>query len=114
EEVMTMYLPIAYHFRRSDAVRLAKAGEDDYRDVLAQSYYGKRVKSFSSLSDLESQLNLLLIHATKKMLTSYPFHIGTIVGYLTLREVEIANLKTIAEGKRHFLSGAEIKENLVT
>ena len=113
DEVMTMYIPFGYRLIRTEAVSLSRAGEDDYREVLAKTHYGKRVVNFKQLSDLEMGLYAILMGMTKKVLLGYPFHIGTITGFIALKEGEVANLKSIAEGKRHGLPEAEIRESLI-
>jgi V/A-type H+-transporting ATPase subunit C len=113
DEVMTLYIPFGYRLTKTEAVTLSKVGEDDFREVLARTHYGKRVLTFTQLSDLEMGLNVILLGMTKKVLLGYPFHIGTVTGFIALKETEVANLKSIAEGKRHALGEAEIRESLV-
>jgi V/A-type H+-transporting ATPase subunit C len=113
DEVMTMYIPFGYRLTRTEAVILSRTTEDDYREALAKTHYGKRVTNFKMLSDLEMGFGIILMALTKKILMGYPFHIGTIMGFLALKETEVANLKSIAEGKRHGLSEGQIGESLI-
>jgi len=113
DDIMTMYIPYGYRLSKNEAIQLSKATEDDYREILAKNHYGKRVTNFKSLADLEMGLLNILRYQTKKILMGYPFHIGTVAGFLALKEIETGNLKSIAEGKRHTLSEGEIRESLL-
>jgi V/A-type H+/Na+-transporting ATPase subunit C len=113
DETMAMYIPYGYRLTKSEAVQLSKTTEDDYREVLGKTHYGKRVTNFKSLTDLEMGLLNILTYQTKKILMGYPFHIGTVAGFLAVKEIEAGNLKSIAEGKRHTLSEGEIRESLL-
>lgn len=113
DETMAMYIPFGYRLSKNEAVQLSKTNEDDYREVLGKTHYGKRVTNFKTLTDLEIGLLNVLAYQTKKMLMGYPFHIGTVAGFLALKEIEVGNLKSIAEGKRHALSEGQIRESLL-
>ncbi len=113
DDIMTMYIPYGYRLTKSEALQLSKTSEDDYREVLGKTPYGKRVPTFKSLTDLEMGLLNILTYQTRKMMMGYPFHIGTVVGFLALKDIEVSNLKSIAEGKRHTLSEAQIRESLL-
>jgi V/A-type H+-transporting ATPase subunit C len=113
DDIMSMYIPYGYRLSRGEAVALSKTGEDDYREVLAKTHYGKRVTSFKTLAELEMGLLSILTYQTRKMMMGYPFHIGTVAGFLALKETETGNLKSIAEGKRHALSEGQIRDSLL-
>jgi V/A-type H+-transporting ATPase subunit C len=113
EEVRKMVFPRGYRFTKTDAEVLSSATKDDYKDVFASRYYGRLVGEFADIVDLEMKLFRFMKMTTRQMLSGQPFHIGTIIGYLTLKELEVNNLKSIAEGKRHLLTEDEIAESLV-
>ncbi len=113
DDIMTMYIPYGYRLAKSEAVALSKAGEEDYREVFGKTHYGKKVVSFKTLPELEMSLLSILAHQTKKMMMGYPFHIGTVAGFLALKETETGNLKSIAEGKRHALPEGQIRDSLL-
>jgi V/A-type H+-transporting ATPase subunit C len=113
DDIMSMYIPYGYRLSKNEAIQLSKTTEDDFREVLAKTHYGKRVTNFKSLTDLEMGLLNILTYQTKKILMGYPFHIGTVAGFLALKETEAGNLKSIAEGKRHTLSEGQIRESLL-
>jgi len=113
EEVTAMMHPMKYKLSAEDAERLLSVSDEDYRDVFAATYYGKRVGAHQNLSELERSLNLVLLSVIRKMLTGPPFHLGTLVAYLSLKEIEVNNLKSIAEGKRHALGEEEISNVLI-
>lgn len=113
DDIMTMYIPYGYRLSKNEAIQLSKTTEDDYREAFGKTHYGKRVTTFKSLTDLEMGLLNILTYQTKKILMGYPFHIGTVAGFLALKEIETGNLKSIAEGKRHTLSEGQIRESLL-
>ncbi|MBN1880537.1 MAG: V-type ATPase subunit [Deltaproteobacteria bacterium] len=113
EEVKAMIHPMRYKMNAEEAKRLSMVTKEDYRDVFAGTYYGRRVGPYQNLSQLERSLNLILLSVIRKMLTGPPFHIGTVVAYLSLKEIEVTNLKSIAEGKRHALGAEEISDVLI-
>ena len=93
---------------------LCSATEEDFCELMEDTYYGRRIGDIKDITDLEIKLYRIMKAAAVRLLSKgAPFHIGTIVGYLTLKEMEVTNLKSIAEGKRHFLSEEEISENLI-
>jgi V/A-type H+-transporting ATPase subunit C len=113
DDIMTMYIPYGYRLTKNEAMQLSRTSEDDYREVFAKTPYGRRVTNFKSLTDLEMGLLSILTYQTKRILMGYPFHIGTVVGFLALKEIEVGNLKSIAEGKRHALSEGQIRDSLL-
>lgn len=113
EEISAMMHPMRYKLSAEDAERLLTVTEEDYRDAFAGTYYGKRVGAYQNLSQLERSLNLVFLAVIRKMLTGPPFHLGTLVAYLSLKEIEVNNLKSIAEGKRHALGEEEISDVLI-
>jgi len=113
DETMTMYIPYGYRLNKNEAVQLSKTTEDDYREVLGKTHYGRRVTNFKSLNDLEMGLLNILAYQTRKVLMGYPFHIGPVAGFMALKEIETGNLKSIAEGKRHALPEGQIRESLL-
>jgi|GEM_PF-2283358 len=113
QDISAMMHPMKYKLSAEDAERLLSVTEEDYRDVFAGTYYGKRVGPYQNLSELERSLNLVLLSVIRKMLTGPPFHLGTLVAYLSLKEIEVNNLKSIAEGKRHALGEEDISNVLI-
>jgi V/A-type H+-transporting ATPase subunit C len=113
ETVKTMILPMRFRLTQTEADSLVHATEHDYMDIVADTYYGRHVGSYKSLPELEMGLNRVMAAAARKALSGSPFNIGTIIGYLALKELEVSNLKCIAEGKRHNLPEEEIEESLV-
>lgn len=113
DDIMNMYIPYGYRLSKSVAIQLSKTTEDDYREVLSKTYYGKMIPNVKSLTDLEMGLLNILAYQTRKILMGYPFHIGTVAGFVALKEIEAGNLKSIAEGKRHTLSEGQIRESLL-
>jgi len=113
DDIMSMYIPYGYRLSKNEAIQLSKTTEDDFREVLAKNHYGRRVTNIKSLTDLEMGLLNILTYQTKKILMGYPFHIGTVAGFLALKEIETGNLKSIAEGKRHALPEGQIRESML-
>jgi V/A-type H+-transporting ATPase subunit C len=113
ENIMAMYIPYGYRLRKGEAVALSRTTEEDYREVFGKTHYGRKVTAFKNLPDLETALLKILATQTRKMMMGYPFHIGTVAGFLALKEIETGNLKSIAEGKRHALLEGEIRDSLL-
>lgn len=113
EIVKTMILPMRFRLTMTEAESLVHATEHDYMEIVGNTYYGRHVGNYKSLPELEMGLNRVMAAAARKVLSGSPFNIGTIIGYLALKEIEVSNLKCIAEGKRHNLPEEEIEESLV-
>ena len=111
--VKTIIIPIKYRLTKTELESLIQATEGDYKNVVDSSYYGRHVGDYRDLPELEMGLNRIMAAAARKVLSGSPFNIGTIIGYLALKELEVGNLKCIAEGKRHNLTEDEISESLV-
>jgi vacuolar-type H+-ATPase subunit C/Vma6 len=109
-----MVIPMRYVLNKTEIASLCGATEEDFFEIVEDTYYGRRVGEVKNLTDLEIGLYRILRATAARLLSKgAPFHLGTIVGYLALKEMEVTNLKSIAEGKRHQLSEEEISENLV-
>ncbi len=114
DEVEKMVIPMKYMLNKTEVSMLCGATEEDFLELVEDTYYGRRVGEIKDLTDLEIGLYRIMRATAVRLLSKgAPFHLGTIVGYLTLKEMEVTNLKSIAEGKRHLLSEEEISENLV-
>lgn len=113
EVVRSMIIPMRFRLTIDDAKSLSQATEENYRELFEKTYYGKEVEEYVDLPGLEMELNGIMADAAHKALSGSPFNIGTIIGFLALKELEVSNLKCIAEGKRHHLAEGEIKESLV-
>jgi vacuolar-type H+-ATPase subunit C/Vma6 len=98
---------------------------DSMKDVLTVLALITLEREFSLAADLlrdEEEIGKLyllevilwrhLLLEAKKMFASYPFSIGTIIGYLVLKRTEIRMLITILNGKALKLDRAEIESNL--
>jgi V/A-type H+-transporting ATPase subunit C len=77
-----------------DLAGLIDALPEPYRGLLAP------LAGTRELWSLEVTLNRLLQREARGALTGYPFHIGTMLGYLWLKEGEVHDLEAILEGKR--------------
>jgi len=63
---------------------------------------------------LEEILNEVLISKAKKALLGFPFSIGIILAFLTLKKIEIENIKKILRGKALNIPPQEIKKKILT
>ena len=113
DDVWSLIFPRVYRLTNRQLRELTQVTADDYRDVLLTTSYGRSVGEFKDITDFEMKLFNVMKRAVHKMLSGSPFHIGTVVGFLLLKEMEVNNLKCIAEGKRHGLDESEIIDNLV-
>ena len=87
----------------SSAVQLMPASA--YKEVLTEalSYY----EAEKSLVPLENALSRYFLVTIKNTLRGYPINIGTIIGFLYLKEIEIRNLCTIAVCKENEVPAEE-------
>lgn len=88
--------------------------------VSAAGFYSKMLKDemkeyeeAASLYVFEKALRRLLVEKSRAAFTGSPFHIGILLGFLKLKEVEINNLKGIALGIGNGLGESDIKDVLV-
>ncbi|MFZ2071800.1 MAG: V-type ATPase subunit [Halobacteriota archaeon] len=111
EEIRTYFLPYAYEFD-ADAVKdsiyadnvssaIQLLPDSTYKAVLSgafSSYEGEK-----SLIPFENALRLYLLSVVRNTLRGYPINIGTMIGYLYLKEIETRNLCAIAVCKENEL-----------
>jgi len=86
------------------AIRALSASE--YKDVLSKSL--PVYESERSLLPFEDALWRQFFGTVRTTLKGYPINIGTIIGFLYLKELEIRNLSTIAVGKSNNLPSDEL------
>lgn len=116
-------LPFAYtlDFRADVLEEVVEAGTvaaairalpgSPYKDVLSPVL--PVYESERSLLRFEDALWRQFYGTVRKTLKGYPIHIGTIIGFLYLKELEIRDLSTIAVGKENNLPVEEIANLLL-
>ena len=116
----TQFIIPAY---KSNLDSLDKYALDDVGDILtlfSKSIYGRALKNAipgcketKSLLHVELALRRYLVEESKAAMSQNPFHIGFILGFLKLKEIEVENLKTICIGIGEGLPANNIRELLI-
>ncbi|MFQ6052443.1 MAG: V-type ATPase subunit [Candidatus Hydrothermarchaeota archaeon] len=119
EEEISGYL-IPYRYRLSDDLLNAcfrAENIDIISSELSTTKYAEMVskavskfKETGSLHPFELVLKESLLELSKNVFSGYPFHIGTVLGYLNLKENEIRNILTILIMKEAKLPASEVEK----
>jgi V/A-type H+-transporting ATPase subunit C len=91
---------------------ITKLSKTPYGKILNQSLENYRQKR--SLLSFELSLKKYCLEKNENFLRGDPFQIGTLLGYLKLKEVEIENLRAIAVGIENKLPEEEIEKLILT
>lgn len=109
-------------------IRFSKAREftdslksaNTWRDVITKmdstrfGQFGGRIarlyEETEDLSDVELAIEDYLAQRVKQLLTAYPFHLGTIIGFFSLKAFEIRNIRSIAVGVERGQSAENIRK----
>ena len=119
EEIINYTLP--YGYRSDDRVLRAIARGASVQEVISM-VWGEDVPEFVGLATeggreplqaFEVALARLLCRLARKAFIGYPFHLGVLLGYLTLKEWEAHDLMALAEAKAAGLPPEEIEAYLV-
>ncbi len=114
EEILNYTIHHGHIFRLRDRRRLAAAKDSDQVvEELKTTPYGKTLLGKMSLNTLRVTLSRYLISELRKLFIGNPFHIGVVLGYLYLKEFEIADIITIAEAKKYGLSYEQSQSYIV-
>ncbi|TFG33514.1 hypothetical protein EU527_08160 [Candidatus Thorarchaeota archaeon] len=95
-------------FSRTRSITEGIANATTWRDVLAKldstrfAQFGGRMTRLyeenNDLADIELAIEDYIAQRIKLQLTAYPFHLGTIIGFFSLKQYEIRNIRSIAVG----------------
>lgn len=119
-EALTLLIPNGYRVRE-EFVRRAYLNEN-MRGViegLLSNYYIKipamtlSEEDLRNLQALEAILWQFLFNEVTRCLSGYPFSIGILMAYLTLRKIDTQNIISVLNGKIYGITPAEISTNLV-
>ena len=109
-------------------IRFARAREftdslksvNAWRDVIAKldatrfgEFAGRIARLYEEtedLSDVELAIEDYIAQRVKQQLTAYPFHLGTIIGFFSLKFYEIRNIRSIAVGVERGQSAEDIRK----
>jgi vacuolar-type H+-ATPase subunit C/Vma6 len=109
-------------------IRFAKAREftdslksvNTWRDVITKmdatrfGQFGGRIarlyEETEDLSDVELAIEDYIVQRVKQLLTAYPFHLGTIIGFFSLKYYEVRNIRSIAVGVERGQSADNIRK----
>lgn len=95
-------------FPRTQMLTDAIASAKTWREVLSKldptkySEFGGRMarlyEESNDLGDVELAIEDFIAQKIKLQLTAFPFHLGTIIGFFSLKQYEVRNLRSIAVG----------------
>jgi vacuolar-type H+-ATPase subunit C/Vma6 len=95
-------------FPRVQALFDAIAGANTWREVITKldstkyAEFGGRMtrlyEETDDLGDVELAIEDFIAQRIKQQLTAFPFHLGTIIGFFSLKQYEVRNLRSIAVG----------------
>ncbi|MHC1581532.1 MAG: V-type ATPase subunit [Candidatus Syntropharchaeia archaeon] len=119
-ELKKYLLPIKFRFDFDTAKDFVMA-EDVKTAVLSLPLpYGKLLseavpvfEAEKSLFPLEWVLENHLLGKSRKVMSGYPFQIGTVIGFFNIKEVEVKNLCTIAICKENGIPPEEIRRYII-
>lgn len=112
-------------------IRFAKAREftdslktvNTWRDVITRlettrfGQFGGRIarlyEETEDLSDVELAIEDFIAQRVKQQLTAYPFHLGTIIGFFSLKYYEVRNIRSIAVGVERGQSAENIRKMII-
>jgi vacuolar-type H+-ATPase subunit C/Vma6 len=121
-------LQLESHALEQSLVRFAKTREfteslknvNTWRDVITRldttryrEFAGRIARLFEEtedLSDVELAIEDYIAQRVKQQLTAYPFHLGTIIGFFSLKFYEIRNIRSIAVGIERGQSAEDIRK----
>jgi len=95
-------------FPRTQMLTDAIASANTWREVLTKldstkySDFGGRMarlyEETNDLGDVELAIEDFIAQRIKLQMTAFPFHLGTIIGFFSLKQYEVRNLRSIAVG----------------
>jgi len=92
---------------------LLKSKNNEEASALIRPVFRLQGGNFSSLSELEAELERSLAREKVKIFYRSPISLSTIIGFLMIKEEEMNNLRKIARGKDYHLTPEEIRPMLV-
>ncbi len=93
------------------AATLKKLSSTVYGPILEDA--ADKYEKTNSLLPIELALKAYLAKQSQNIMIEHPFRLGFILGYMTLKELEIQNLKSICVGIAGTLPSEKIEETLV-
>ncbi|MCK5266042.1 MAG: V-type ATPase subunit [Candidatus Thorarchaeota archaeon] len=110
-------------FSRAQQLTDAIASSNTWREVIAKldntrfAQFGGRIarmyEDTDDLGDVELAIEDFIAQRIKLQLTAFPFHLGTIIGFFSLKQYEMRNLRSIAVGIERGES-AEVIRRMIT
>lgn len=114
EEILNYTIHHGDTLKFRDRRMLANApGASDILAYLQKTRCGKGIAEGAALSTLHVTLTRQVVAQLRKYFGGYPFQIGVILGYLFLKEFEIADLMTVAEAKKYGFSLEQSTEYVI-
>jgi len=119
-DVKKFIIPLDYNLKHYIDPCIKAENITEIVSILGKTPYGKIISDSITEADkknplLKVELNLkrYIAKVAKSYLVGYPFHIGTILGFLRLKEIEIKNLRAITVCIENELNPDEIRDMLV-
>jgi V/A-type H+-transporting ATPase subunit C len=86
---------------------ISKLNETRYAQLAGR--LARLYEETEDISELELAIEDYIATRVKLQLTAYPFHVGTILGFFSLKRYEIRNLRSIAVGLERGMSAENIR-----
>lgn len=113
EVTLNHVVPHWFYLRREELIRLAGSKDaDEFKELVSKTKYAALFKAEQeSLWEKSSEDYLYRVY--KSQLRRDYFNIGTMMAYISLKEIDIKNVITLIEGIRYALPREEVKSLLV-
>ena len=110
ELVYSYIIPIYYHVRQADILKMANAkSKDELLELLQQTRYAALFMG----KDLELEYLRMFQTLCMRMLRSDPYSLASIQCYMWLKEIEFRNIISIIESIRYGLEPEDMQEYLI-
>ncbi len=116
EEILNYTLPFHYRLKEEDLRSLARVDDaDEIFDLLSGTTYDKVFTALKRDRSIVFEKYFLsyLLKKARRWVVKGNFNIGTIMGFLFIKEYEIRDIITIVEGVRYSLSADEIHDYII-
>jgi V/A-type H+-transporting ATPase subunit C len=115
DEILPRIIQTGYEITLDEARKLASMSWDELTRSLEGYWFGKELEGIEekSLSRIEVKFDRAWIKLIAKIASNYPLSILPILQYITLKKVEVDNLRIIGWGKWNNIPNEAIEEQLV-
>ncbi len=114
DEIIKRIIPGGYELSVDEAGKLAAMPWDELTKSLEGYWFFKGIESIGrELSRIEIKFDKVWVEAIARRASNYPLSILPVLQYMTLKKIEVDNLRTLGWGKWQNIPNEEIEEQLV-